>query len=176
MKNLLVSLFVLLVLSVSNPLYAQWAVADASNLAQNTKNFAELKKQVNLLNDQKNKLDEGLDMMRTVNQTISNSVTVKNFMERQIKLSDMCVEIFSKHKLSSTTAQTLTTSIAEIMANNSRMIALSKTILSTNVKMNDAERLTVLNDIEKKMKEDEQTVYKLSSLLSSYESIKSMLK
>lgn len=29
MKNLLVSLFVLLVLSVSNPLYAQWAVADA---------------------------------------------------------------------------------------------------------------------------------------------------
>lgn len=89
-------------------------------------------------------------MMRTVNQTISNSVTVKNIMERQIKLSDMCVKIFSKHKLSSTTAQTLTTSIAEIMANNSRMIALSKTILSTNVKMNDAERLAVLNDIEKK--------------------------
>lgn len=49
-------------------------------------------------------------------------------------------------------------------------------ILSSTVKMNDAERLTALNDIEKKMKEDEQTVYKLSSLLSSYESIKSMLK
>ena len=176
MKNLLVSLFVLLVLSIINPLHAQWAVADAPNLAQNVKNFAELKKQVDLLNEQKSKLDEGLDMMRTVNQTISNSVTVKNIMERQIKLSVMCMEIFSKHKLSSTTAQTLTTSIAEIMANNSRMIALSRTILSSSVKMNDAERLAVLNDIEKKMKEDEQTVYKLSSLLSSYESIKSMLK
>lgn len=77
MKNLLVSLFVLLVLSVSNPLYAQWAVADAPNLAQNVKNFSELQKQVSLLNEQKSRLDESLDLMRKVNTTISNSVTVK---------------------------------------------------------------------------------------------------
>lgn len=97
-------------------------------------------------------------------------------MERQIQLSDKCLDIVGKHKLSTSTAQTLMSSIAQIMANNSRMISLSRMILSSTVKMNDAERLTALNDIEKKMKEDEQTVYKLSSLLSSYESIKSMLK
>ena len=176
MKNLLVSLFVLLVLSVSNPLYAQWAVADAPNLAQNVKNFSELQKQVSLLNEQKSRLDESLDLMRKVNTTISNSVTVKNIMERQIQLSDKCLDIVGKHKLSTSTAQTLMSSIAQIMANNSRMISLSRMILSSTVKMNDAERLTALNDIEKKMIEDEQTVYKLSSLLSSYESIKSMLK
>ena len=176
MKNLLVSLFVLLVLSVSNPLYAQWGVADAPNLAQNVKNFSELQKQVSLLDEQKSRLDESLDLMRKVNTTISNSVTVKNIMERQIQLSDKCLDIVGKHKLSTSTAQTLMSSIAQIMANNSRMISLSRMILSSTVKMNDAERLTALNDIEKKMKEDEQTVYKLSSLLSSYESIKSMLK
>ena len=114
--------------------------------------------------------------MRKVNTTISNSVTVKNIMERQIRLSDMCVDIIGKHELSAQSAQTLMSSIAQIMSNNSRMITLSRTILSSSVKMNDAERLNALNDIERKMREDEQTIYKLSSLLNGYQSIKSMLK
>lgn len=74
MKKLLIAL---LVLSLSLQLHAQWAVADAPNLAQNVKNYAELQKQVNLLTDQRSILDESLDMMRKVNTTIGNSVTVK---------------------------------------------------------------------------------------------------
>lgn len=74
MKKLLIAL---LVLSLSLQLHAQWAVADAPNLAQNVKNYAELQKQVNLLTDQRSMLDESLDMMRKVNTTIGNSVTVK---------------------------------------------------------------------------------------------------
>ena len=96
MKKLLIAL---LVLSLSLQLHAQWAVADAPNLAQNVKNYVELQKQVDILTDQKSKLDEGLDMMRKVNTTIGNSVTVKNIMERQIRLSTMCVEIVGKHGL-----------------------------------------------------------------------------
>ena len=42
--------------------------------------------------------------------------------------------------------------------------------------MNDAERLKALSDIEKDMREDEQKIYKLSSLLGGYDSIKKMLK
>lgn len=173
MKNLLIAL---LVLSLSQHLHAQWAVADAPNLSQNIKNFAELKKQVDLLKEQRSKLDEGLDMMRKVNTTIGNSVTVKNIMERQIRLSNMCVDIVGKHELSSQTAQTLMASIAEILSNNNRMISLSKMILSTSVKMNDAERLNALTEIEKEMKEEEQKIYKLSSILSNYDAIKRMLK
>lgn len=166
MKNLLVSLFVLLVLSVSNPLYAQWAVADAPNLAQNVKNFSELQKQVSLLNEQKSRLDESLDLMRKVNTTISNSVTVKNIMERQLNLSNMCIEIVSKYELGPKSAQTLTTSIAQILANNRKMISLFKMILSPNVKMNDAERLNALTEVEKDMREEEKKLYKFSSLLN----------
>lgn len=173
MKELLLSLCVLVSCFNAN---AQWAVADAPNLAQNVKNYAELQKQVTILSDQKSKLDESLDFMRKVNTTISNSVTVKNIMERQIRLSDMFVDIIGKHELSAQSAQTLMSSIAQIMSNNSRMITLSRTILSSSVKMNDAERLNALNDIERKMREDEQTIYKLSSLLNGYQSIKSMLK
>ena len=56
------------------------------------------------------------------------------------------------------------------------MITLSKMILSTSVKMNDAERLNALTEIEKEMKEEEQKIYKLSSILSNYDAIKRMLK
>lgn len=173
MKKLLLSLFVLVLVT---DLHAQWAVSDAPNLAQNVKNFGELQKQVDLLSQQKSKLDESLDMMRKVNTTISNSVMVKNIMERQIQLSDQCLDIVGKHKLSSQTAQTLMSSITQILSNNTRMLSLSKMILSASVKMNDAERLTALTEIEKKMKEEEQKIYKLSSLLNGYDSIKKMLK
>ena len=165
MKKLFIAL---LVSFLSLQLHAQWAVADAPNLAQNVKNYVELQKQVDLLTDQKSKLDEGLDMMRKVNTTIGNSVTVKNIMERQIRLSSMCVEIVGKYELSSQTAQTLMASIAEILSNNNRMISLSKMILSSTVKMNDAERLNALTEIEKEMKEEEQKIYKLSSMNPQY--------
>ncbi len=173
MKKLLSLLFVL---TIVTEIHAQWAVADAPNLAQNVKNYAELQKQVTVLSEQKGLLDESLDLMRKVNTNISNSITVKYILERQIKLSDSCLEIIGKHELSSSTAQTLISSIGQIMSNNSRMITLSRMILSSSVKMNDAERLNALNDIERKMREDEQKIYKLSSLLNNYQSLKNMLK
>jgi glycosyltransferase involved in cell wall biosynthesis len=91
-------------------------------------------------------------------------------------LAYYCVEIVGKYELSSQTAQTLMASIAEILSNNNRMISLSKMILSSTVKMNDAERLNALTEIEKEMKEEEQKIYKLSSILSNYDAIKRMLK
>lgn len=50
MKKLFIAL---LVSFLSLQLHAQWAVADAPNLAQNVKNYVELQKQVDLLTDQK---------------------------------------------------------------------------------------------------------------------------
>lgn len=173
MKKLL---FALLVLSLSLQLHAQWAVADAPNLAQNVKNFSELQKQVSLLNEQKSRLDESLDLMRKVNTTISNSVTVKNIMERQLNLSNMCIEIVSKYELGPKSAQTLTTSIAQILANNRKMISLFKMILSPNVKMNDAERLNALTEVEKDMREEEKKLYKFSSLLNQYEQFQKLFE
>ena len=41
------------------------------------------------------------------------------------------------------------------MLNNTRLISLSRTILSTSVKMNDSERLAVLQEIERQTIEQE---------------------
>ena len=67
----------MLVLMTAATASAQWAVADAPNLAQNVKNFSELQKQVGYLKEQKDRLDETLDMMRKVNSVISSCETAK---------------------------------------------------------------------------------------------------
>ena len=63
MKKLLLSMLVLMTAATAS---AQWAVADAHNLAQTVKHFSELQKQVGYLKEQKDRLDETLDMMRKV--------------------------------------------------------------------------------------------------------------
>ena len=78
---------------------AQWAVTDAGNLSQNLKNFKELQKQVGYLKEQKNKLDESLDLMRKVNSVISSCETAKSIIERQGRLSEKCIDLVTNKKL-----------------------------------------------------------------------------
>jgi hypothetical protein len=62
------------------------------------------------------------------------------------------------------------------MLNNTRLISLSRTILSTSVKMNDSERLAVLQEIERQTIEQERKVSKVSRIISQYERLKRNLR
>ena len=63
-----------------------------------------------------------------------------------------------------------------VMLNNTRLISLSRTILSTSVKMNDSERLAVLQEIERQTIEQERKVSKVSRIISQYERLKRALR
>ena len=171
MKKLLLSMLVLMTAATAS---AQWAVADAPNLAQNVKNFSE--KQVGYLKEQKDRLDETLDMMRKVNSVISSCETAKSIIERQGRLSEKCIDLVTNKKLGTSTLQTLTSSLDLVMLNNTRLISLSRTILSTSVKMNDSERLAVLQEIERQTIEQERKVSKVSRIISQYERLKRNLR
>lgn len=93
MRKLFLSL---LVLVAAVPASAQWAVADAPNLAQNVKNFAELQKQVGYLKEQKGQLDETLDLMRKVNAAISDCETARSIIRRQGDLSARCISLVTE--------------------------------------------------------------------------------
>lgn len=108
----------MLVLMTAATASAQWAVADAPNLAQNVKNFSELQKQVGYLKEQKDRLDETLDMMRKVNSVISSCETAKSIIERQGRLSEKCIDLVTNKKLGTSTLQTLTSSLDLVMLNN----------------------------------------------------------
>ena len=97
MKKLLLSMLVLMTAATAS---AQWAVADAPNLAQNVKN---LQKQVGYLKEQKDRLDETLDMMRKVNSVISSCETAKSIIERQGRLSEKCIDLVTNKKLGTST-------------------------------------------------------------------------
>ena len=67
-------------------------------------------------------------------------------------------------------------SLIHILLNNTRLISLSRTILSTSVKMNDSERLAVLQEIERQTIEQERKVSKVSRIISQYERLKRALR
>ena len=161
MKKLLLSMLVLMTAATAS---AQWAVADAPNLAQNVKNFSELQKQVGYLKEQKDRLDETLDMMRKVNSVISSCETAKSIIERQGRLSEKCIDLVTNKKLGTSTLQTLTSSLDLVMLNNTR------------VNMNDSERLAVLQEIERQTIEQERKVSKVSRIISQYERLKRNLR
>lgn len=174
MKKLFLSLIVMMTAATAS---AQWAVTDAGNLSQNLKNFKELQKQVGYLQQQKKKLlDESLDMMRKVNSVVSDCETTRYIIERQARLSQKCVDLLSGKQLNPSTLQTLTGSIEQIMAGNRRLIQLSRTILSTSVRMNDAERLSTLQNIEKQTLEEERKIARISQVINQYERLKRALR
>lgn len=82
----------------------------------------------------------------------------------------------NEQKLGTSTLQTLTSSLDLVMLNNTRLISLSRTILSTSVKMNDSERLAVLQEIERQTIEQERKVSKVSRIISQYERLKRNLR
>lgn len=174
MKKLFLSLIVMMTAATAS---AQWAVTDAGNLSQNLKNFKELQKQVGYLQQQKKLLDESLDMMRKVNSVVSDCETTRYIIERQARLSQKCVDLLSGKQLNSSTLQTLTGSIEQIMKyGNRRLIQLSRTILSTSVRMNDAERLSTLQNIEKQTLEEERKIARISQVINQYERLKRALR
>lgn len=173
MKKLFLTILVLMTAAAAS---AQWAVADAPNLTQNIKNFAELRKQVGYLKEQKSQLDETLDMMRKVNSVISDCETARSILERQGRLSARCIDLVSGRNLSASTLQTLASSVDMIMLNNTRLIKMSRTILSTGVKMNDSERLEGLRQIEAQTMEQERKVAKVSQVINQYERLKRAMR
>ena len=62
------------------------------------------------------------------------------------------------------------------MAGNRRLIQLSRTILSTSVRMNDAERLSTLQNIERQTLEEERKIARISQVISQYERLKRALR
>ena len=91
-------------------------------------------------------------------------------------LSEKCIDLVTNKKLGTSTLQTLTSSLDLVMLNNTRLISLSRTILSTSVKMNDSERLAVLQEIERQTIEQERKVSKVSRIISQYERLKRNLR
>lgn len=138
---------------LSGTVRAQWIVSDPENTYQGVLSVQQLKNTVSSLREQKKILDESLDYMRKVNATVSNSMTVKYLIERQLKLSTECGKLLGRAGKSGMKSSTL-----------------------SSLRMNDAERLALLRDIEKQTEQDERNIWKINRLVSEYETLKRALQ
>lgn len=173
MKKLLL---ITLSLVLSAQLYSQIPVTDAAANTNLIATVSTLGQQLTTLMEQKDRLDESLDFMRKINRNVTDAKLVYSILERQKILSTKCIELMNSQKLSENTVLTLTTTVETITNNNIRMIDLTERLLTSNLKMNDAERLTLLKTIEDDLREDERKVYKLSSIIREYSNLKKLLK
>ena len=175
-KTLILGLMALL---LSGTARVQWIVSDPENTYQGILSVQQLKNTVSSLKEQKKVLDESLDYLRKVNTTVSNSMTVKYLIERQLKLSTECGTLLTragKAGMKSSTLSALTANVGQITSNNGRLISLVKSVLSTSLRMNDAERLALLRDIEKQTEQDERNIWKINRLVGEYETLKRALQ
>ena len=78
--------------------------------------------------------------------------------------------------MKSSTLSSLTSCVGQIVSNNGRLISLVKSVLSTSLRMNDAERLALLRDIEKQTEQDERNIWKINRLVGEYETLKRALQ
>lgn len=156
--------------------YAQIPVTDVAANTNLITTVATLGQQLTTLMEQKKLLDESINFMRNINSTVTNAKLVANILERQKSLSEKCIELVRTEDLSANSALTLTTTVETITNNNLRTIDLSQRLLSSNLKMNDSERLTLLKNLEKDLREDEKKIYKLSALIREYRTLKNLLK
>lgn len=155
---------------------SQIPVTDAAANTNLITTVMTLGQQLTTLIEQKNKLDESLDFMRKVNSKITTAKSISYILERQKNLSERCTEIIRQPNLSQSTLLTLTATVENISSNNRRLLQLTQTLLTSSVKMNDAERLSALRDIEKSIEQDEKRLYKCSSVLREYGTLKRLLK
>ena len=79
------------------------------------KNLGELKKEVEVVKEERSKVDEGVDMMGKVNSRIGKCVRVKNIMEGEIGVWKMCVDIVGKDEVSWERGERLMGCIGEIL-------------------------------------------------------------
>lgn len=155
MKRLIFILTILMVTFTS--IKAQFAVVDASNIAQSKLINSKLLDQSKILSDQRSKLDESLDLMRKVNNTVRNALTVKELIQRNINLTQSCMDLLKDlDGLDTGMLVTISSCVETIMANNANLLSTSQTILSNDLKMSDYERLTFITNLEERTRKEQE--------------------
>ena len=126
MKKLL---FGLLVLCVCVEVDGEWGVGDGGKVGENVKNYVEVEKEVDILREEKSKVDEGVDMMGKVNCSVSNWIRVKKIMEGEVNLWKMWIEIVWKYELGGKWGESLSRCMGEILGKKRKMISVFEMIL-----------------------------------------------
>lgn len=152
-------------------------VHDPKALIQAKRELDQLKDQHKTLVEQKNQLDETLNFMKEVNGLLYKLDTVKNLYEREKRLSKQCQDIIANADgLNVNVMSQFTSTMGSILTNSTRIVKMTRTILSKDLKMNDSERLQMLKKMEEELIEEEKKAYTVNNILNQYNIARKMIE
>lgn len=159
MKRILLCSLMVVFLCV-NHVSAQWVVSDPAltQLSQITwaKELKQAYEQFEVLDKSRNILTESLDLYRQVSGVIKNSKMVLNVLKLQGEMLKLSATECSRSDVYTSEGYAAYTKVLnEIMDESVTSFDLLRTVISPEMKMTDGERLKIIIDLDKKLREQQ---------------------
>ena len=101
--------------------------------------------------EQVNRLQTALDYVQKVSATVRRARMFTDLIDRQNRLNSNCLRTLEEaEKMDMKGLPGITSAVQDVVANNAAIISLTGDILSSDLKMNDSERMEQLDDVFRK--------------------------
>ena len=169
--------FLIAILTICISVNAQLVVTDPLNTAQGVINALNTGSTVAQTIEQVKKLQTALDYVQKVSNTVRNIRMYKDLVDRQNRLNKNCLDTLEKAQdMKLQNISQMTSSVQSVIRNNASIISLTQTILTSDLKMNDAERIEQLDNCLVQVQEQEAQLSKIRQIMSHTETISNNLK
>ncbi|OKZ38808.1 MAG: hypothetical protein BHV79_03440 [Bacteroides uniformis] len=140
---------------------AQWVVTDPGNTAQGIINAANTASTVKQTVEQVNRLQTALDYVQKVSATVRRARMFTDLIDRQNRLNSDMKELPG-----------ITSAVQDVVANNAAIISLTGDILSSDLKMNDSERMEQLDGCLQEVRRQEASLGTIRQIMSHTRTIR----
>lgn len=139
------------------PLPTPTAVIDVQNAQINTTNWAQslakTSTQIKTLTESKTLLEQSIQLYSKVSSTISNAQIISDMINRQVVLvSYINTELKRTDYQSLAAYSQYRSNLIMLLETNKYNISFLKTLISSEAKMNDGQRLALMRDVNKESK------------------------
>lgn len=145
---------------------AQWVVTDPLNTAQGIINAGNTASTVNQMVENVKKLQTTLDYVQKVSATVKRARMFKDLIDRQNRLNGYCLETLEDARsLKLGDMDRMASSIQGVITGNAAVIELTAGILSSDLKMNDAERIGQLDGCMEELERQEKELSTIRQII-----------
>ena len=152
---------------------AQWVVTDPGNTAQGIINAANTASTVKQTVEQVNRLQTALDYVQKVSATVRRARMFTDLIDRQNRLNSNCLRTLEEaEKMDMKELPGITSAVQDVVANNAAIISLTGDILSSDLKMNDSERMEQLDGCLQEVRRQEASLGTIRQIMSHTRTIR----
>ena len=129
------------------------------NTAQGIINAANTASTVKQTVEQVNRLQTALDYVQKVSATVRRARMFTDLIDRQNRLNSNCLRTLEEaEKMDMKGLPGITSAVQDVVANNAAIISLTGDILSSDLKMNDSERMEQLDGCLQEVRRQEASL------------------